>query len=80
MKLNIQKWGNSAAVRLPSAMLAQMGAKIGDAFVVDVFAQKAELRVARPHYTLNDLLAEMPEGLPRVEDWDALPDVGKERV
>jgi antitoxin component of MazEF toxin-antitoxin module len=80
MKLNIQKWGNSAAVRLPSAMLAQMGVKIGDAFEVDVSAENALLHVAKPHYKLSDLLAEMPDGLPRVEDWDAMPAVGKEII
>ncbi|MBK6867381.1 MAG: AbrB/MazE/SpoVT family DNA-binding domain-containing protein [Burkholderiales bacterium] len=79
MRLNIQKWGNSAAVRLPSVMLAQMGARIGDAFEVDVANGQATIRLARPKYKLADLLAEMPDGLPRVEGWDALPDVGQEQ-
>lgn len=25
----------------------------------------------RPRYKLNDLMAEMPQGLPRLEGWDA---------
>ena len=58
MKLNIQKWGNNAAVRLPSAMLAQLGVKIGDAFTVDVSAQRAVLRAAKPHYTLDTTRSE----------------------
>lgn len=56
MKLNIQKWGNSAAVRLPAAMLAQMGVSIGDEFEVEVAAGAATLRVARPEYKLADLV------------------------
>jgi antitoxin ChpS len=60
-------------------MLAQMGVKIGDAFEVDVSAENALLRVAKPH-KLSDLLAEMPDGLPRGEGWDAMPAVGKEMV
>ena len=79
MKLNIQKWGNSAAVRLPSVMLAQMGARSGDAFEVDVANGQATIRLARPKYKLADLLAEMPDGLPRVEGWDAMPDVGQKQ-
>lgn len=56
MKLNIQKWGNSAAVRLPAAMLAQMGVSVGDKFEVEVTAGAATLRVAKPEYRLTDLV------------------------
>jgi antitoxin component of MazEF toxin-antitoxin module len=80
MKLNLQKWGNSAAVRFPNAVLAQMGAKIGDTFDVDVSANQVILRIARPRYKLTDLLAEMPDDLPRVEGWETLPATGKEVV
>lgn len=74
MKLNIQKWGNSAAIRLPTAMLAQIGARIGDAVEVD----PAAFRVAKPKYKLADLLAEMPDGLPVIDGWDTLEPVGNE--
>jgi len=80
MRLNIQKWGNSAAVRLPVAMLAQMGARVGDAFEVNVSARQATLRVTRPRYKLAGLMAEMPDGLPRVSGWDQMPAVGKEAL
>jgi len=74
MKLKIQKWGNSAAIRIPAAMLTQIGATIGDAVEVD----PAAFRVAKPEYKLADLLAEMPDGLPMVEGWDTMAPVGKE--
>jgi len=32
----------------------------------------------RPRYKLADLMAEMSEGLPRVEGWDEMPPVGLE--
>lgn len=79
MKLNVQKWGNSAAIRLPAAVLAQMGAKVGDVFEMELKGDEASIRLAKPKYTLAQLLAEMPEGLPRVPGWDAMPDVGKEQ-
>ncbi|WCM95741.1 hypothetical protein M5C96_14765 [Acidovorax sp. GBBC 1281] len=78
MKLSIQKWGNSAALRLPVGMLSALGAKVGDAFEVDLSAGQVLLRVAKPRYKLADLLAEMPEQLPRVEGWDAMTAVGLE--
>ena len=31
-----------------------------------------------PRYKLTDLMAEMPQGLPRVEGWDELHSVGLE--
>ena len=31
-----------------------------------------------PRYKLADLLAEMPDGLPRAEDWDEMLAVGRE--
>lgn len=76
MKLNIQKWGNSAAIRLPSSMLTQIGANIGDAVEVDTTA----LKVAKPKYKLADLLAEMPQGMPRYEGWDEMQPIGYEVV
>lgn len=78
MKLNIKRWGNSAAVRLPASMLAQLGVQVGDSFEVDVASGVATLRVAKPKYRLADLMAEMPDGLPRVEGWDDMQAVGQE--
>lgn len=40
--------------------------------------QEALRAAKRPKYKLSDLLAEMPEGAPRVEGWDEMPDVGRE--
>lgn len=74
MKLNIQKWGNSAAIRLPTAMMVQIGATVGDSVEVDPSA----FRVAKPVYKLAELMAEMSGGLPMVEGWDAMPSIGKE--
>lgn len=77
MKLNIQKWGNSAAIRLPAAMLVQIGAAIGDAVEVDPEA----FRVAKPKYKLADLLVQCNKSAPPPADqalWDSMPPVGAE--
>lgn len=79
IKLRIQKWGNSAAVRLPATMLAQLGVKVGDEFNADVAGGAVTLQPARPKHTITALMAEMPDGLPMVEGWDNMSVVGTEQ-
>ncbi len=77
MKLNIQKWGNSAAIRLPAAMLTQIGASIGDAVEIDPNA----FRVAKPKYKLADLLAQCNQNAPNPTDinaWENMQPTGAE--
>ena len=79
MKLNIQKWGNSAAIRLPASMLSQIGASIGDAIEVD----PAMMKVAKPKYKLSDLLAQCDKNAPPPADmaaWEAMAPVGREVI
>ena len=78
MKLTIQNWDNSAAIKLSELMLEQLGVKIGDTIELDVQVGSTALRIAKPKYYLEDLLAQMPDGLPLVEDWDKILPVGKE--
>ncbi|MDR1708419.1 MAG: PbsX family transcriptional regulator [Candidatus Accumulibacter sp.] len=80
MRLNIQKWGNSAAVRLPGSVLAQMGAKIGDAFEADIEDRQVVLRVAKPRYRLADLLARCDPDAPAPDlgAWDDAKPAGRE--
>lgn len=47
MNLTIQKWGNSAALRLPAATLAQLDVQIGDAFEADIAKGVLTLRPAK---------------------------------
>lgn len=48
MLMNIQKWGNSAAVRLPASVLAQLGVKVGDCFEADIAQGALTLRPSKP--------------------------------
>lgn len=77
MKLNIQKWGNSAAVRLPTIMLTQIGANIGDSIEVD----PETIKVAKPKYKLSDLIAQCnKDAAPPadLESWNNTMPVGME--
>lgn len=79
MKLNIQKWGNSAAIRLPATMLSQIGAGIGDAVEVD----PAAFRVAKPKYKLDDLLAQCDKNASPLADmtvWESMRPTGAEML
>ncbi|MGX2949703.1 AbrB/MazE/SpoVT family DNA-binding domain-containing protein [Ursidibacter sp. B-7004-1] len=81
MQLQIKKWGNSAAVRIPQAILAQLQLREDDLCSVEVRDNSLVLRPAKPKkYDLKALLAEMPGELPRVEGWDELSDVGLENA
>ena len=77
--MKLQKWGNSAAVRLPKEIISQLGLEIGDELETEIQGQTIVIKAAkRTKYKLSDLLAEMPDGIPRVESWDGMPDVGME--
>ena len=77
--LRLQKWGNSAAVRLPAEMLKQLGMKIGDSLETEIRDNELIVRaVSCPRYQLADLLAEMQQESPRAEGWEAMADVGEE--
>jgi antitoxin MazE len=80
MRGKISKWGNSLGVRFPKPIAAELGLSEGQ--VVEISAAKDHVEVrpvakAAPHYTLEELVAEMerlgPENRPAFEDWGVLP-------
>lgn len=81
MELSIQKWGNSAAVRLPAALLDQLDLELGDKLAVDVRSEGMMLKPSRRAYTLESLLAQCdPEGPVDAEAvaWEAASTNGRE--
>lgn len=83
MRIKIQQWGNSAAIRLPSAALKQMGLISGDILSLDVSEQTMTLTPlrAKPHYRLEDLMAQCDVNAPEPEDlaaWKAMQPTGRE--
>jgi len=81
MELSIQKWGNSAAVRLPTELLSMLKASLGDKLAVDVRPDGVMLRAKRPAYALEDLVAQCDLNAPEPEDMDAwsnIKPVGRE--
>ncbi len=57
MQVEIQKWGNSGAIRLPAAIMKQVNVALGDQMDLQTEDGKIVL-VPLPHeYRLDDLLA-----------------------
>jgi len=81
MELAIQKWGNSAAVRLPAALLSQLGVALGDKLSADMGAEGLVLRPARRSYSLAELMAQCDlKAAPPADtaDWEGTAAVGHE--
>ena len=65
---------------VPKAFVDQNG--LGDGSQVELHLNGKKMTVeapVRPRYRLADLMAEMSEGMPRVEGWDEMPAVGLEQ-
>lgn len=84
MRVQISKWGNSAALRLPKAVVDELGLKPGQEMELVVVQGEARLKAVRklPFYRIEDLAAEMKrlgrDYEPKLEPWG--PDVGAEVI
>ncbi len=82
-KVQISKWGNSSAIRLPKAVLQDLGLKQGETVDLTVKDGKAIIEPAKPKkITLEWIISEMdrlgPENAPETVDWGR--DVGSEII
>jgi antitoxin MazE len=84
MRVQISKWGNSTALRLPKAVIEELRLKPGQEIELSVQNGEARIRpmASRGRVTLADLVAEMrrlgPQNEPPLVDWG--PDVGAEII
>ena len=83
-KVTIAKWGESSAIRLPDAVMEELGAIDGQEIDISVENGTAVLKSAarKTAPTLDWIVAEMkrlgPENEPEMVDWG--PDVGDEII
>lgn len=61
MKLLIQKWGNSLALRLPKALVKELGLGSGTAVEVHLEGDAITIRRASIKYSLEELVSEIRE-------------------
>lgn len=81
MELSVQKWGNSAAVRLPTELLGLLKVTLGDKLSVNVQPDGVLLKAARPSYSLAELVAQCDPSAPEPSDmaaWSRVQSVGRE--
>jgi len=79
MRQTLRKAGGSLVMTVPKAFIDQNGLGEGSQVELHLMGKKMTVEATtRPRYKLADLMAEMPEGLPRVEGWDDMLSVGLE--
>jgi antitoxin MazE len=82
-RVAVSKWGNSSAIRLPKAVMEELGIKQGEVIEMTVKDGKGVIEKPRQRLapSLEDMVAEMNrlgwENEPETVDWG--PDVGSER-
>ena len=79
MRQTLRKAGGSLVMTVPKAFAEQNS--LGEGSHVELHLLGREMTVEAPTRRRNwlaDLMAEMAEGLPRVEGWDEMPCVGLE--
>lgn len=77
-EVQVAKWGNSLAVRIPRTILREAGMEEGDYLSLDVAGDGSiVLRSTKPKYSLDELVMGItPGNCHRETDWG--PPVGKE--
>lgn len=71
MLLQIQKWGNGAAIRLNKALLKQISSDIGGRVEAEVIDGGIFLKPVRgPEYSLRELLASCTKENVRLDEQD----------
>jgi len=69
-RVQVVKWGNSQAVRLPKGVLRQADVREGDEFIVRVEGHTIALEPAAPEITLENLVAGItPQNRHTEQDW-----------
>ena len=81
MQQTLRRAGGSLVMTIPKPFVEQNSLHEGSQ--VDLLLEGARMTISAPRvrrYKLDELLAEMPDGMPRVEGWDALQPAGKEAL
>ncbi|WP_279049671.1 AbrB/MazE/SpoVT family DNA-binding domain-containing protein [Cedecea davisae] len=81
MRITIKKWGNSAGMVIPGALMDELGLKIGQSMETEVFNNQLIMKPLRKKYTLDELLALGDPSAPKVSEeeiWGKDNPVGKE--
>lgn len=79
MLQTLRRAGGSLVMTVPKAFIDQNCLTDGSQVELHLAGKKMMIEApSRPRYKLVDLMAEMPNGLPRVDGWEEMPAVGLE--
>lgn len=79
MLQTLRKAGGSLIITVPKAFIDQNGLGEGSQVELHLLGNKMTVEaLTRRSYKLADLMAEMPQGLPRIKGWDEMPSVSLE--
>ena len=79
MQVQVSRWGNSLALRIPKDIAIRVGLRDGARVDIEAEGDRIIIAPARPRYILADLLKGMtPEAMRDAFDWG--PDKGREIV
>ena len=70
MRITIKKWGNSAGMIIPGALMDELGVKIGQSLEAEVMNNQLIMKPIRKKYTLDELLAQGDPSAPKVSEED----------
>jgi antitoxin MazE len=76
MQTNVQKWGNSLAIRIPSYIAQQLSLEKGD--LVDIITDNQQISIRPKKFFLADMLNQITEANLHDEEWDDFSVRGKE--
>ena len=74
----LRRSGGSLIMTIPQAYVEQNMLKAGALVSVEISGKELRLKPAGGRKSLTALLAATPEGLHRVDGWDAMPGAGVE--
>ena len=81
MLQTLRRAGGSLVMTVPKTFIEQNGLSEGSRVELQLSGKTMSVQATgRQRYKLEDLLAEMPDGLPRVEGWDDMPSMGLEEL
>jgi antitoxin ChpS len=80
MYQTLRRAGGSLVMTVPKTFVDQNQLHEGSQVQLTVQGNKMVIiSAAKPRYHIQELMQEMPDGLPMVEGWDELNDVGLEQ-
>lgn len=80
MKVSIKKWGNSAGMLVPAALMNELELQVGQEMDMQVIDGALVIKPVKKRYSLQQLLDGCDSEAPATTDdnWENMPPAGKE--